>query len=238
VSARATLLTVCGGGEDYELLLGCLERHLAHGSLVVVDTSPEDVRRRFDLPAEVSWFHCPLFGRGAEGFRFATALNVGIGLAEELAPDVLVQVDADEYFEADLSAAIARASAGTVLDVKTLHHTAEGEALDFSDEWHRRIWPARRGIRFRLNPRHQNPEFHPAMDVPMGIPIERETGTLHHHLHYAVGSKASDLHTARTTIPGWPDAGRRVRVPPWPALVARWQRGGPPPSSSFRQVFP
>jgi hypothetical protein len=235
---KTAMLTVCGGGEDYQFLLGCLEKHLVHGRLIVLDTCPEESKMRFDLPKEVSWYHCPLFGRGAMKFRFATALNVAIGLAEEDSPDILVQVDSDEYFEPDLAIALERAAAGTVIDVKTLHHKAQGEGLDFADEWHRRIWPACRGVRFRPNPRHENPEFHPIVDVPMGIPIERETATYQHHLHYAVGEKAGDLHTAQTTIPGWPDAARKVQVPPWPPLIARWQAGGLKPSSSFTQTYP
>lgn len=233
---KTTFLTICGGGEDYEVFLGCLEKHLIHGSVIVIDTCPIEARRRFELPEQVSWYHCPLFGRGADKFRFATALNVAIGLAEEHSPDVLVQLDTDEYFESDLVIALEHAAAGTVIDVKTLHHTTPEEGLDFPGEWHRRIWPARRGIRFKPNLRHSNPEFHPIVDVPMGIPIERETAIYHHHLHYAVGRKAEDLHTAQTTIEGWPDAAAKIPIRPWPPLIARWHSGGFLPSASFREI--
>lgn len=234
---KTTFLTVFGGSkEEYEFVLGTLEKHLVHGNVIALDTSI-DSQRRFKVPEGVSWHHCPLFGRGAAAFRFATALNVAIGLAEEGAPDVLVQCDSDEYFEPDLAYAIDWASRGTVIDVKTLHHLGPGHALDFPDEWHRRVWPARCGIRFKPNPRHANPEFHPMVDVPMGIPIERETKCYQHHLHYAVGRKKTDLHTAETTIPGWPDRGLKVEVPPWPPFIARWEAGGPKPSEAFEEIL-
>lgn len=233
---KTVFLSVIGGGHDYDLFLGCLEKHLPHGDVIVVDTCPKAERRQWELPSGVHWFHCDLFGRGAKAFRFATALNVAIGLAEERGAELLIQADADEYYESDLSNALTRAAQGTVVDVKTIHHIAPGVGLDFPGEWHRRIFPAGRGIRFRPNPRHENPEFHPIVDVPLGMSIERETLTPGHHLHYAVGEKKHDLHTAQTTIPGWPDAGQKVTVPPWPKLIEWWSEGGPRPSESFKAI--
>lgn len=235
---KTTFLTVFGGSpEEYDFVLGTLEKQLAFGRVILLDTSIEGARR-FRTPPGVDWHHCGLFGTGSARFRFATALNVAIGLAEENEPEVLVQCDSDEYFESDLVHALEWAAQGTVIDVKTLHHIGPGQAINFPDEWHRRIWPARRGIRYKPNPRHANPEYHPIVDVPLGIPIERETRTFQHHLHYAVGRKKTDRHTAETTIPGWPDQGEKVTVPPWPPLIAFWEDGGARPSAAFEELRP
>lgn len=237
---RAVTVVVCGGGEDYSFLLGCLDRHLSYGPVVVLDTTPPPASRRFRLPSSVRWIHRPDYGRGWAEFRFADALNDVIALAEEATPEIIVQEDCDEYFDHTVAHALLLAK-DSIVEMKTLHHMDPLEAVDFETEWHRRMWPARRGIRFGGNPEwlaspayNGNPQYHPLMLNPEGLSIVRQPLTFHHHLHYCVGEKAKDHSTALGSIPGWPDKGLRIRLEGcWPASILAWKETGILPGSQI-----
>jgi hypothetical protein len=81
---KTCFITVCGGGEDYEFLLGAIEHHAKLGMHLVLDTTPlnRGARSFRNLPGSVLWVYEPNFGAGWGEFKFATALNRATFLAE------------------------------------------------------------------------------------------------------------------------------------------------------------
>ena len=68
--------TVCGGGEDYEFLLGQLWHHAMMGEHVVLDTTPAPEAKTFrNIPPTVRWVHEPIYGRGWQNFKSAPRRN-------------------------------------------------------------------------------------------------------------------------------------------------------------------
>lgn len=243
MGTKVLTICVCGGSpEEYDFLLGCLDRHLSYGRLLVLDTMVAPFARRFRLPSSVRWLHRPIYGSGWAEFRFADALNDALDLAAEESPDVVVHADADEYFDHRVVYAI-EAALGAVVEVKTLHHLGPTEAVDFETEWHRRLWPWRAGVRFADNPDwiasehyNGNPQYHPRMLVPEGVPTVRELRTPHHHVHYCLGEKAAEQASAAATIPGWPDKGAKVALEGcWPAPLQLWKEKGARPSAALAE---
>lgn len=239
VSVKAITICVCCSS-DYDFLLGCLDRNLAFAPMLVLDTTPPALARKFALPSSVTWIHKPDYGHGWKEFRFRDALNDAIAMAEKEEPDVICHIDADEYFGAGIWRALELAER-YVVEVKTLHHLNPREALDFPGEWHRRLWPAGMGVKITRNvmweesPHYnQNPQYHPAHEIPPGMEVVREPRAPHHHLHYALGEKANDFESAKNSIQGWPDAGVRVPIgDPWPIPILLWKEKGILPSRAF-----
>lgn len=239
---RVVTVIVCGGGEDYQFLLGCMDRHLSYSRVLVLDTSPALMARRFRLPSSVRWVHKPDYGQGWHEFRFADALNDAVSMAEDDGPDILVHQDSDEYFDHTVAHALALGR-GSVVEIKTLHHTGPDQAVDFETEWHRKIWPARRGVRFSGNAEwiaspayNGNPQYHPKMEIPEGLGIIRQPLSFIHHLHYCLGEKAKDHSTALGSIPGWPDKGSTVRPEGcWPLGLLAWKETGQLPAAHLEE---
>jgi glycosyltransferase involved in cell wall biosynthesis len=245
IEPTVAFMTVCGGGEDYEFLLGAILHHAALGHAhVVLDTTPPARARRFhSLPPSVRWVHNPVYGHGIAAFRYVRALNDAIELAEATEADVICYLDADEYMDREGLRLAARLAQANMVEVFTLHHVSPHEALMVEGEWHRRLWPARRGVRviengaWRAHPDYNgNPEWHAFAQPPEGMGVIRADGAYHHHLHYAVGDKPRTHPWAESRRVMGGDPGADVTVPvswPWPEPLLRWFRHGERPSEKF-----
>lgn len=238
-------MTVCGGGTDYEFLLGAVLHHarLAHAHVVLDTTPPARARRFHGLPPSVVWAHSPVYGHGVDQFRYVAALNDAILMAEDTGADVICYLDADEYMGREGLRIAAGPAAEAVVEVFTLHHLSPERALVVEGEWHRRLWPARRGVRviengaWRGHPDYNgNPEWHCFAQPPSSMGVVRALGAGHHHLHYAVGEKARTHPWAesRKVMGGCPEQDRTVAVAePWPEPLLHWYRDGRRPSEMF-----
>jgi len=235
--------TVCGGGDDYDFLLGAIERHAEMGRHLVLDTTPEDRAVKFQrLPDTVVWMHEPLYGAGWKDIRLRTAVERAMRLGRLMSPDILVYLDSDEFYINEAPRDLFPYAMDAMVEVNYTHWRKDGHAYIFGpSEWHRRLWPAGSDVTIAQNtawvqhPQYNgNPEHHPVPSPPANLPIIRVQGNFRHHLHYALGSKADDDETARTTIAGWPDGGARVPAVPWPAKLALWRDQGIRPSEFFR----
>ncbi len=219
--------TVCGGGEDYDFLLGSIEHHAELGRHVVLDTTPMDQARRFRIPDTVRWIYEPAYGQGWKNFRLRTATERAMNLARESGDEILVYLDCDEFFV--LNEDLLWLALERMIEVKTLTWKPDGLCYDFGEsEWHRRIWPASMDVEILRNDAwiahpdyNGNPEHHP-IPSPKSGEIVRVEGRIHHHLHYALGRKAAELETAVTTIPGWKSGGAVVPPLPWPLPLQAW----------------
>jgi hypothetical protein len=235
---NVAFFTVCGGGDDYDFLLGGIEHHAQIGSHLVLDTTPPPKAKTFrNLPSTVRWVYEPIYGHGWEEFRYKSALERAIQLANEFDPDVMVYLDSDEFFVLDdgvIDLALVYA-----LQVKTITWKADGKAYDCGDsEWHTRVWPGRAEVRVCINtawlnhPAYNgNPEHHPVVDTD--APLVRVEEHIHHHLHYAVGDKANELRNAIDTIPKFFEGAVEVPSVAWPAPLWRWKNEGVRPSSLY-----
>lgn len=240
---KTCFFTVCGGGEDYEFLLGAIEHHAKMGQHLVLDTTPfnRGARSFRNLPDSVLWIHEPVFGSGWKEFRFVGAIQRAITLAEmTFKPDVIVQLDSDDFFTAD-SPSVFDLGLERVVELQYVHWRSDGNPYLFGEsEWHRRIWPAKRGItveRDHLSPTlrgyNGNPCIHPRLSIPDGIRTVRVDGLYRHHLHFAIGKKIQEEEIAKTSITGWPHGGVIVEPRPWPEKLALWKTEGLPPSVWF-----
>jgi hypothetical protein len=232
---QACFVTVCGGGEEYEYLLGSIDHHARLGRHLVLDTTPADRARTFRyLPGSVTWVHEPDFGAGWDTFKFVKALNRAAELAEALNPDVLIQLDCDDFFTCDLDSLLPVAK-DFVVELQYVHWMPDGKPYIFGEsEWHRRVWPANRGVRFRRNfGVSKNPEVHPELEIPSGMGVVRSDILCRHHAHFAVGEKAADSRIAQQSITGWPHG--KMPVPPaaWPDRLMEWRETGKKPSEAF-----
>lgn len=242
MNKRPCFVTVCGGGEDYEFLLGAIEHHAEFGNHVVLDTTPSDRARTFNgLPRSVSWIHEDRYGSGWDNFRFVAALSRVIAIAEQLHdPDVFIQLDSDDFFTED-SWALFPLATQMVVELQYVHWLKDGRPYLFGEsEWHRRLWPGRRGIHVVPDPgwrisRHYdgNPDTHPMLRVPDGVEIARIPGLYRHHLHFAIGKKADDHRVAKASITGWPHSKLQVRPAIWPAPLFQWKTESTLPSGRF-----
>ena len=233
--------TICGGGEDYEFLLGCIEHHARMGPHVVLDTTPEGQARTFKkLPATVEWVHEPIYGSGWKDFRFRAALVRSLSLAREKGTDVVAQLDSDEYFSEDIAEKVLPQATFAMVSVETVHWMRDGMPYSFGrSEFHARLWPRRMDVTWPINaawvahPEYNgNPDHHAIARAPDGAQSLAVDGHFHYHLHYAVGEKSLNDETARTTIQGWP-RGAPARVVPMPLPILRWARQGIKPSETF-----
>jgi hypothetical protein len=234
--------TVCGGGEDYDFLLGSIDHHARMGSHLVLDTTPEDRVRKFkNLPRSVKWIHAPNYGAGWDTFRFVEALQAAVALAMDIFnPAALVQLDSDDFYAVEAEPLLVL-GASVVVEMQYVHWMKDGEPYIFGEsEWHRRIWPAGRGVTVERDPGWAqsrvydgNLDTHPRVVVPDWVPVMRFDGLFRHHVHFALGEKADDHRIAKTSISGWPHAGRIVDRRPWPDKLGLWKERGILPSSFF-----
>lgn len=239
--ATVCFFTVCGGGEEYEFLLGSIRHHAEMGLHLVLDTAPAERAKKFvNLPKTVRWVHEPKFGYGWKSFKLRSAVERAMNLAREMRTKVLVYLDCDEFFSGECATWAFRLAVDRAVDFKTYAWKEDLLPYDCGDsEWHRRAWPASAGVNIIKNgswiesPHYNgNPEHHPIPSIPPSLSHIRANGDLHHHLHYAIGKKSKNLETAVTTIPGWKDA-THIYPTPWPELLAAWRDQGTLPSASF-----
>jgi len=248
---KITFFTVCGGGEEYEFLLGSIGHHAAIGNHVVLDVSPEPQRFR-GLPGTVQWVPAQDPGAYESGdwrkFRLASALEHARFLALNRFPDsqFLVHLDSDEYYDVErLLPLLTRYERPPIetprVFVFSTIHWRDGRALRFGpSERHLRAWDVRAGVKVKRNlswpvsPHYNgNPEHHPILSPEGNIQIVNVQEPVHYHVHYAVGRKRFFTETAEATIDGWPN-GTPVADPcPWPEPLQRWVEAGELPSVRF-----
>jgi hypothetical protein len=239
---KVAFFTVCGGGEDYEFLLGAIEHHAEMGSHLVLDTAPPELYKRFtNLPESVLWIHDPSFGHGWKTFRLRSAVERAMSKARHLDADVLVYLDSDEFYCKDAVEDLFPHAMGAMVEIQCVHWRRDGNPYVFGEsEWHPRLWPRCAKVQISANtawtkhPQYNgNPEHHPVPVPPVGLPRVRIEGHYRHHLHYTLGQKANDEQTAVDTIDGWPDQGSKVPRKPWPPKLQRWKDVGESPSRYF-----
>lgn len=233
--------TICGGGQDYDFLLGSIEHHARMGQHVVLDTTPGPKARTFrGLPASVEWVRDPSYGAGWDNFRFRAALERALRMARAKGTAVVAQLDCDEYYAESLVEEVVPVAAHSMVSVETVHWLPHRGPLSFGRaEFHARLWPSSMDVTFPVNsawlasPHYNgNPDHHAVVKAPDGANHVSVDGHYHYHLHYLIGEKASDTETARTTIQGWPN-GAPARVEPLPTPILRWVRSGLPPSGRY-----
>lgn len=243
MTVKVAFFTVCGGGEDYDFLLGSIEHHAEMGSHLVLDTTPPERAIRFTkLPDSVIWLHEPDFGSGWKEFRLRSAVERAMRKTKAFGADVLVSLDSDEFFARESSELLFPWATNAMIEVQCIHWKRDGKPYVFGhSEWHNRLWPAARGVQIAYNiawkehPLYNgNPEHHPVAFPGEGLQMIRVYGHFHHHLHYALGEKAADEETAINTIEGWPDKGMEVAPIPWPEKLRLWKETGARPSEVFR----
>ena len=231
-------MTVCGGGEDYDFLLGSIEHHAKMGKHVVLDTTPEGRAKKFKgLPSSVTWVHEPIYGSGWKEFKFRAALTRALEMAKEQKTDIIVELDCDEYFSEDSPQGLFPHAANSVVSMETVHWTKDMKPMSFGKgEYHTRLWPACLDVTWPVNegwvksPHYNgNPDHHAVMSAPPGTPHVSIPGHYHYHLHYFVGQKAGDDETARQTIHGWPN-GQPARMTQLPVPIWLWKFQGSRPT--------
>lgn len=240
----AAFFTVCGGGEDYEFLLGSLWHHAEMGNHVVLDTTPEGQQRTFrNLPPHVIWIYEPKYGQGWKEFRFRDALTRAAGLAKNYG-DVVICLDCDEFYSRSIKW-ILEDAAQNPLYVETIHwrYDPAGIVRPYmfgESEWHLRMWPAKAEVSFPPNevwvthPNYNGNDHHHAVPrFPAGTEILKAPGLYHHHVHHALGEKSRDDSDASRTIPNWGCGVKTIPVK-WPTLLATWREAGIRPSTHFQ----
>lgn len=236
--------TVCDGSlEDYEFLLGSIEHHAEMGHHLVLDTTPIGKAKTFSrLPKSVKWVHQPIYGSGWKSFRFVSALKAAMAIAiEEFDPDVLVKLDADDFFEREARGVFALAL-DSILKFQYVHWMTDGNPYIFGDsEWHQCAWPGVSDVSVELDPEwpksrtyNGNPHTHPRVANPQKLPVVKVNELYRHHTHFALGRKAQDDEIAKHSITGWPHAKTLISMRPWPARLWRWRTSGVLPSESFQ----
>lgn len=229
--------TICGGGEEYDFLLGSIEHHARMGKHVVLDTSPSGTERRFKgLPSSVTWVHEPVYGAGWKEFKFRSALARSLELAKEQGADIVVQMDADEFFSEDSVDGLFPYATKYMVSTETVHWRGDKPYSFGPGEHHVRLWPSAMDVRWPVNdgwlksPHYNgNPDHHAVVVGPPGSRVTRVSGHYHHHLHYFVGNKAKDDETARQTVHGWPN-GNPATVSALPMPIWIWKYKGIRPS--------
>ena len=139
MNKKVAFFTVCGGGEDYEYLLGSIEHHATMGHHLVLDTTPTHRARTFKhLPSSVGWIHAPDYGSGWDKFRFVGALREAVRYAiEAFDPAVLVQLDSDDFFSVEAEPLFI-VGCSVVVETQYVHWMKNGEPYLFGEsEWHR-----------------------------------------------------------------------------------------------------
>ena len=121
-----------------------------------------------------------------------------------------------------------------------VHWRRDGRLYSFGEhEYHARLWPASAKVTWPVNQAwvahpdyNGNPDHHAIPGVPPGLKGVKVEGVFHHHMHYAIGEKADDDESARTTIRGWPNGVVLPHVP-WPEPLLRWKSAGSKPSLAY-----
>lgn len=243
-------VTVCGGRSqaevdaEYGCLFGSMEHHAKWGRHLVLDTAPVEFRGCFTkLPPGVRWLQNSTYGHGGQrgnGFRMHSALSQAVTAAEHMAgAGVLVHLDCDEFYEpARFDEMVQKARDGNVVEVLTMEWRQRLDLVYSAfnyESWHRRAWPAGRGVRIMLNeawvshPWYDgNPERHP-FPMPgagMGLVRVRE---LHHHIGQTIRAKNEVRGKGEIPLRVDEEASKAV----WPEALLAWRDGGPHPMSRY-----
>lgn len=239
---KVVFVSVCGGDEEYDFVLGAMRHHAKMGPHIVLDTTPPERRRVFSgLPDSVTWVYDPNYGSGWKDFNSRAAVRTVCDLARKSGAEVVVYTDCDEFWGPDCRR-IFEAARTQMVSVETFHWRKDGNLYGFGPtEIHKRLWPASMDISIPVNewwvnksPHYNgNPNRHVLVEPPKGQEVLYVPGLFHHHMHYALGRKSEDENTAKTTIVGWPDGGRKMAQVEWPTLLARWRDEGIRPSEAF-----
>src|SRR5579871_808658 len=200
--------------EDYDFLLGSIERHAEMGRHLVLDTSTVEKAVKFSrLPDTVEWVNDPSFGTGWKEFRLRSAVERALRLARGTDAEVLVYLDSDEFYTPDAPSLLFPHATDAMVAINYTHWKKDGLPYIFGEsEWHPRLWPRSADVVIATNtawiahPAYNgNPEHHAVVQAPAELPVLRVQGNFRHHLHYCLGPKAEEEETARTTIAGWPN---------------------------------
>lgn len=227
--------------KDYDFLLGAIEHHAQMGKHLVLDTSPPEHAIKFNkLPPSVLWMHEPFYGYGWKTFRLRTAVKHAMENARLLESDVLVYLDADEFYTKDSLEGLFPWAQKALVEVQYIHWKRDGNAYTFGpSEWHCRLWPTKSLVEiaenkaWQMHPKYNgNPEHHPVPVPASGLPVLRVYGGFRQHLHYALGDKAFDEETAQNTIDGWPN-GTLTFTPELPEKLKLWKETGKRPLEAF-----
>lgn len=251
MNSKICFFTVCGGGEEYDFVLGSIEHHARIGKHLVLDVSLEQGSvDQGKLPPSVHWAYGggDNWGSGDwKTFKLASALEYARRVALACFPETefLVHLDCDEYFDVDALADLFDRNQGELVPrtfVFETIHWRDGRALRFGpSEWHMRAWDVRADVGVIRNSAWEasskyngNPEHHPILTPKQKIFQEvRVLSPMHYHLHYAVGAKKHFTETAEATIDGWPAGIPLEGACPWPDPVRRWAESGVGPSRSY-----
>lgn len=227
--------------KDYDFLLGAIEHHATMGKHLVLDTSPPEHAIKFSkLPPSVLWMHEPFYGYGWKNFRLRTAVQHAMENARLLDGDVLVYLDADEFYTKESTELLFPWAEKAMVEVQYIHWKRDGNAYTFGpSEWHCRVWPAKSLVEicenkaWQAHPKYNgNPEHHAVPVPPQGLQVLRVYGGFRQHLHYALGDKAFDEETAQNTIDGWPN-GTPTSTPALPEKLRLWKEQGKRPLEAF-----
>lgn len=229
--------------KDYDYLLGAIEQHAEMGPHLVIDTSPPKEAIRFSkLPKSVLWINEPFYGEGWKEFRLRSATESAMNKAKLLDADILVYLDADEFYTKDSVTMLFPWAKKGIIEVQCAHWLPDGKPYIFgTSEWHSRLWPRNGDVEIAYNvawkkhPAYNgNPEHHPVPWPRPGLEKIRVEGAFMHHVHYGFGPKAVEVETAQTTIDGWPDNKMGVEpVPDLPERLRRWRDDNIRPSEAF-----
>lgn len=228
--------TVCGGGVEYEFLLGSILQHASMGRHIVLDVTPAPKRRVFkNLPKSVEWIYEDEYLSGDwKVFRCRQAVLRAMGIAVSRSPDVVMHLDCDEFLTPQAVTELFPIAVGACVEHRIVNWGSDGNphinAGPMKPGGARRIWDARIKVEIPRNgawPKHPhyngNPDRHPTPVWPAGAKVTKSPSLAHHHLHYAI--KEKDLYPFKEwEIGGWAD---------WPEPLDRWKNGGAPPSSDF-----
>ena len=224
--------TPCGGGVDYELLLGSIANHAAMGPRVVLDNTPAEKRRFFkNLPQNVVWVYDDNYKGGSlHTCMFRQALQRALEIARLLGTDLVMHLDCDEFLDARAVKDIFPMAVGKAMQNKVANWGSDGKAHVLPGHSNR-IWDARFEVTYpenaawKTHPHYDgNPNRHPMPRWPKDAPVITIDKVYIHHLHYAVRQKDQYAFKENPVV---------ELSTEWPPLIKKWHEGGPLPSTYF-----
>lgn len=229
--------TVCGGGLDYEFLLGAIQEHsILSTRHVVYDVTPHAERRVFrKLPSSVAWVQATQDYAGGNWHTFRSraavvdAHRLAVETAQRAGCDVLARLDCDEFMSARIGDVLPLIGRDKGLEHYIVHYTKDLRAYYKKWGYARRICGVDVTVDMPLNAAWQrcpdydgNPERH--MIPIWKSPRVRTDVLFHHHLHYAFPQKG-----CATAFSGWEEC----PSVPLPDLLREWKEKGRLPSEEF-----
>lgn len=238
IEPTVALATVCGGGVDYEFLLGAIRHHALLAKWhVVLDVTPARERRHWkNLPDNVIWIYDDSYGSGTPMFAFRLALIRSIEIARATGADLVMQVDSDEFVSLEAREQLfKRVPPLGGVEYRLITWGSDGKPYYKTTAYARRLWSAKLDVQIPQNKAWQrhplytgNPERHPIPIWPKGANIVRIEEFYHHHLHWTFRQKG--LHSfGELSVAPLPIDGKGI----WPEPLARWRAEDIPPSKEF-----